>query len=359
MNLYRHIDRDQLQFDFAVRSQQPEYYDEEIRELEGRLFRLPWRNGNPFSLVTYKRALAAVLQESGPFIALHSHAGLYSGHILPVARQANIPLRLAHSHSAASDKPSLPRNIWATYMRRSIRTHATHILACSSLAADWLYGSGWEEDTRVTKFPNAIDLAPYAALGNDKCKWREAVGLPLKGPLIGHIGRFDSVKNHRFLLELFSVFHRIYPDSRLVLVGEGALRQQVERQAEEKGIKSAVIFMGTRNDIPQILGGLDLFVLPSLHEGFGIVLIEAQAAGVPCLASDAVAAEVDLGLGLVQFESLATGTDSWLRRLEALSTASSIRWEKRRVTIQKSGFDIQDSAARLLSIYLTWYKNRL
>jgi hypothetical protein len=109
MNLYRHIDRDQLQFDFAVRSQQPEYYDEEIRELEGRLFRLPWRNGNPFSLVTYKRALAAVLQESGPFIALHSHAGLYSGHILPVARQANIPLRLAHSHSTSAGCPGCTR----------------------------------------------------------------------------------------------------------------------------------------------------------------------------------------------------------------------------------------------------------
>jgi glycosyltransferase involved in cell wall biosynthesis len=353
MNLYRHIDRSLIQFDFAVRSQEPEHYDEEIRTLGGRLFHLPWRSGNSFSFVAYTRTLAILLREFGPFMAVHSHVGLYSGHILPVASRANVPLRLVHSHSASSDKSSAFRNIWAGFMRRSIQKNATYMLACSSVAADWLYGPQWDKDARVAKFRNAIDLSQYAELGNDRLKWREVVGLPLRGPLIGHVGRFDPVKNHAFLLEMFSAFHRSYPDARLVLVGEGVLKQQVEQQAAAKGIKDAVIFMGVRNDVPIILGAIDLFVLPSLHEGFGIVLVEAQAAGTPCLASDTVSPEVDLGLQLVQFESLTIDVDTWVQRANALLTVQPMSWEERKKALQNAGYDIQRSARLLQNLYLS------
>ncbi len=353
MNLYQHIDRNQLQFDFAVRSQQPEYYDEEIKALGGRLFQLPWKVGNPFSLIAYNNALATILHNAGPFLAVHSHVGLFSGHILPVARKTKIPLRLSHSHSASLDKQSILRKIWAGFMRRRIQDNATHMLACSSFAANWLYGPQWDKDSRVIKFLNAINLTPYTALDNDRFKLREKIGLPKKGPLIGHVGRFDPVKNHAFLLELFSAFHLICPDARLILVGEGVLKRQVEQHAEAKGIRDAVIFMGVRDDVPQILGALDLFLLPSLHEGFGIVVIEAQAAGTPCLVSDGVSPEVDIDLGLVCFESLSTDIDAWMQQIETQLTIQPVRWEKRKKVLQDAGYDIQNSVKLLQNLYLS------
>lgn len=353
MNLYRQIDRDQIQFDFAVRTTRPAFYDEEIRALGGRLFHLPWFAGNPLSIFGYRRALDRILRNEGPFIALHTHFGLHSGYILPVGRKAGMQLRIAHSHSAASDKESFLRTIWGAVMRRNIRMHATHILACSSLAARWLYGSRWPHDERVLLFPNAIELDEYADLGDDRTRWRKALGLPLEGPLIGHVGRFDPVKNHAFLVEVFAAFRQRCSRTKLILVGEGELQEDVVRQVEAAGVEDAVYFMGARSDVPQILAALDLFMLPSHHEGLGIVLIEAQAAGVPCLCSDAVSGEVDLGLDLVHREKLASGVETWVQQIMMLLDVEPVGWEKRKCALRNGGYDVKRSVQSLEELYLS------
>jgi glycosyltransferase involved in cell wall biosynthesis len=353
MNIYRHIDRCQIQFDFAVRTQKPEHYDEEIKSLDGRLFHLPWMAGNPLSVIAFTPALENVLHNHGPFVALHSHSGLYSGHILPVGKKVNVPLRIAHSHSAALDKSSSLRRLWSMVMRQRIKASATHMLACSAAASKWLYGAEWQQDNRVLLFPNAIDLVPFSEIPHDRKLLRGKLRLPLEGPLIGHIGRFDPVKNHTFLLEIFDAFVELFPEAKLILVGEGKLRQKIEWEVVERGIENSVCFLGVRSDVPQILGALDLFVLPSLHEGLGIVLIEAQAAGVPCLASDAVPTEVDLGLGLVQFKSLDVSTNEWVQALRVWKSYKSPSWNERKATLQNAGYDIQESVKLLQNLYLS------
>jgi glycosyltransferase involved in cell wall biosynthesis len=352
MNIYRHIDRSRVQFDFAVRTHQSDYYDEEIKALGGRLFHLPWSAGNPLSLIAYTLALKAILQNNGPFAALHSH-GLYSGHSLPIGKNANIPLRLAHSHSAALDKSSILHNIWSQIMRRRILVSATHLLACSSTSAKWLYGPHCQQDARFSILPNAIDLEPYEIVEQEHYHWREKIRLTTDSPLIGHIGRFDRVKNHTFLLDIFSAALEFFPNAKLILIGEGVLKKQIEQEAEAKGIARAVYFLGVRSDIPQILAALDFFILPSLHEGLGIVLVEAQAAGVPCLASDTVPPEVDLGLGLVQVMSLNADAQAWARALKVKSPHHIPDWQKRKATLQKAGYDIHSSVEFLEKLYLS------
>ena len=353
MNLYRHIDRSQLQFDFAVRESQPQFYDEEIRSLGGRLFHLPWVLGNPLSVPVYCQALGAVLRDEGPFVAFHSHTGLHSGYTLPVATMANVYPRVVHSHSAAAAKQSFLRTIWGRLMRRNIQKHATHMLACSSLGANWLYGSGWRQDERVQLFPNAIELDKYANLGNDRRWWRQELDLPLKGPLIGHVGRFDPVKNHAFLLELFGVFRKVCSEAKLILVGEGELKHELMQRVTAVGMEGSVYFLGARSDVPQILAALDLFVFPSLNEGLGMVLVEAQAAGIPCLASDAVAEEVDLGLGLVHFEKIAAGVEKWGRHMLSLLDTKPVSWNKRKSVLQNAGYDVKHGAQMLQELYLS------
>jgi glycosyltransferase involved in cell wall biosynthesis len=137
------------------------------------------------------------------------------------------------------------------------------------------------------------------------------------------------------------------------LIGEGALKEEIQRQAAEKGIEDSVYFLGVRSDIPQILGSLDLFVFPSVYEGLGIVLVEAQAAGIPCLVSDAIPVEADLGLGLVQFKSLDALTSEWAQALLKLESHKVPIWEKRKAALQDAGYDIHSSAKLLQDIYLT------
>ena len=353
MNIYRHIDRSQVQFDFAVRSHQPEYYDEEINTLGGRLFRVPWISDNPLSIFRYVRSFEALLREKGPFAGLHSHVGVFSGHVLPLGKDAGIPLRIAHGHSASLSKSSILRKSWAIIMRKRIRASATHLLACSQTAAEWLYGPHWRRDSRTSLIPNAIDITAYEGIHDNRGELRRRLELPLDGPLVGHIGRFESVKNHAFLLEVFSAFLEICPAAKLILIGEGTLHGKIQRQAIENGIERAVYFLGVRSDIPQILGSLDLFVLPSLYEGLGIALIEAQAAGVPCLVSKTVPLEADLGLDLVQFEDLEAGIGEWVRSMLKLKEKKAPAWEKRKATLQNADYDIQDTVHRLYQLYLS------
>lgn len=353
LNIFQHIDRSQIQFDFAVRVQNPDFYDEKVKELGGRLFRLPWQAGNPFSLKAYTSALEHVLLNEGPFVALHGHAGLYNGHVLPVGRQAGIPLRITHSHSAGQDKTSVIRAIWAFLMRRRIWENASHLLACSQDAGRWLYGPKWEDDPRSKHIPNGIDLEPYASLHKDRKIYRRQLGLPVVGPLVGHIGRFDAVKNHTFLIDVFAAFLSDHLDANLVLVGEGQLEAKVRGYVAEMGLAESVHFLGVRSDIPELLGALDYFILPSLHEGFGIVLIEAQAAGVPCLVSHTVPQSVDLGLNLVEFVSLDSGADHWAQLLSNMDAHEAPDWNERRFALQSRGYDIQSSAALLQRLYLS------
>lgn len=352
-NIYEQIDRSQIQFDFAVRTQTPDYYDEKIAALGGRVFRLPWKPGNPLSMIRYTAVIERILREEGPFVALHSHTGLYSGHVLPVGTKVGVSLRLAHSHSSAPDKSSIVRDIWARVMRRRIRANVDYMLACSYAAAEWLYGCDSRYDPRCLIIPNAIALEPYAEIHDDRKVWRERIGLPLDGLLLGHIGRFDPVKNHAFLLDVFCAVLAVCPDAKLVLVGEGVLKSEMQRYAVERGIAESVHFLGTRSDIPQILGALDVFILPSLHEGLGIVLIEAQAAGVPCLVSSTVPEEVDLGLGLLEFKSLDSQPHEWAQSILKMTKRPAPSWNRRRTELQRTGYNIQTSATLLQELYLS------
>lgn len=354
MNIFRQIDRTRVQFDFAVRSTRPEYYDDEVIALHGRILHLPWSGARPWSIPAYTRALETTIHQFGPFVAMHSHAGLFSGHTLAIAKKTGIPLRLAHSHSISTDtKPSLIRYLWGQFNRRAILNNATHLLACSQTAGEWLYGTNWHTDPRTQIFRNGINLSAYENLPDDKHLLRQKLHFPADALLMGHVGRFDQVKNHKFLIELFLVTLNKFPASHLVLVGEGPLRPQIENMVQKQGISDKVHFLGIRSDIPQILGALDLFILPSQYEGLGIVLIEAQAAGIPCLASDTVPDEVDLKIGLVQFTSLQNSAEKWLERLTELLDKPIPVWAKRKQALQKKGYDLQDVVKQLMTIYTT------
>ena len=350
MNLYRHIDRSQIQFDFGVHDDLPGDFDDEIRSLDGRIIQLPRPHFT--ALPAYTRVLSAVLREEGPYVGVHSHVHSYSGYVLRTAGRVGIPLRLAHSHSTSDGKNgSVFRSAYRRTMRMQIHQWATHMLGCSPAACEALYGSDCWHDQRVQVLKNAIDLAQFAELTGEREELRKELGLPAKGKLIGHVGRFDPPKNHRFLLEVFAALLKKLPDAQLVLVGDGRLRPEIEQQVLRHGFGDQVTMLGVRSDVPRILSALDLFLFPSLYEGLGIALIEAQAAGIPSLVSTSITRVADVGLGLVHYLSLEEPIDSWVQRLLMLHSIPGQQWSARKKALETAGYDIRQVSRVLQEIY--------
>jgi glycosyltransferase involved in cell wall biosynthesis len=232
-------------------------------------------------------------------------------------------------------------------MRQAILSNATQLFACSKSAAIKLYGNF---DSNVEIIPNAIDISAYENFPKNARKLlRKELNFPKKGPLIGHIGRFDKVKNHDFLIKIFARYHKQNPHSNLVLVGEGPLENKTKNLVNRNDLDENVHFLGVRSDIPKILMCLDLLLLPSISEGLGIVLVEAQAAGIPCIASTAVPKEADLGLGLVKFLNLCA--DTWSSSVDSALTDSNIPWNARKHKLELHGYNILNVAKKLEQIY--------
>ena len=352
MNVYRNIDRTRVQFDFAVQTDRPSDYDSEIESMGGRILRhpVPAQAG----LHAYQRAFGATLQQHGPFAAVHSHVHLFSGLVLKLSKHTHVPLRISHSHSNGTTARLSPqRRAYAFYMRHLIQKCATHLLGCSQRACEALYGSTCWNDRRVQVVPNAIELREYAGAHTGD-RLREELGMPHGSRMIAHVGSFSEPKNHRFLLQIFDSLRRQSPDVHLLLVGDGALRTQIESQIRGAGLEGAVHLLGVRNDVPRILKAVDLLLLPSLWEGLPMVLVEAQAAGVPCLVSDAVTPEADLNTGLIHFASLLDSHDDWAAECVAHFRNVGRSAQDRESALKAAGYDVKAVATRLSGIYMNW-----
>ena len=188
----------------------------------------------------------------------------------------------------------------------------------SRQAAVSLFGANWSGDPRWRISYCGIDLAPFRDHA-DRAAVRSEFNIPAKAFVVGHVGRFDYQKNHKFLIEIFATLARRQPDARLLLIGEGPMRATIEEQVGWAGLRDKVIFAGPRPDVPRLMtAAMDAFVLPSHFEGLPLVLLEAQAAGLPCLLADTVAEETTVNPALVRRLSLSQTTEAWCDELDAL-----------------------------------------
>lgn len=351
MNIYRHINRDEVQFDFAVHSDLPGHYDDEIRSLGGRIFHLP----NPQkSIAIYMRTLRKILRNHGPFTGVHSHLLFFSGIVLYIAKKEGISIRIAHSHSIKDGHTlNLKRKAYHYIMKKLINFNSTQKLGCSKEACDYLFGKKCWDDNRVKIIKNAIDLKPFerAAL-KSKEHIRKGLSLPTDVPIIGHVGRFNKVKNHTFIIEVFDKLRQQIPNAHLVLVGDGPEKNKIEALVQKKRLQDYVYFLGVRSDVPLIMNAFDTFLFPSLYEGLGIVIVEAQAAGLTCICSDTVPREADIGLGLTKFLNLNKPLENWVKTILENLNKKKFDWETRRKTLKKKGYDVKDVTEQMEVIYV-------
>lgn len=348
MNVYREIDLDRYQFDFLVHTSEPAYFDEEIAKLGGRIFAHP--SPSYRGLFSYIKSLTETIQKNGPYDCIHSHVFSFSGIVMLIGRILKIPVRIAHSHTINNSKlENRPRKIYKSFMRRLIVGNATDLVGCSSEACKALFGKKIMKNEQAIIIPNAIKIDKFMENKNDGNNLRKELNISDSSLLVGHVGRFNSQKNHQYLIRIFNELQKIEPDSNLVLVGEGKIKEEIEEYVRNNEISAKVHFLGLRDDVPQIMRDLDIFIFPSLIEGLGIVLVEAQASGTPCLISNNIPSEADLEIGLIFKLSLKENPIIWGEKaISIVNQRKKIMWEVRKESLISKGYNI-DSTVKLLS----------
>ncbi len=316
LNYYRHIDRKKYQFDFFFDEGSSVPYREEIIELGARLFPIP-----PYThQVAYQKILENALRTEQYDIA-HVHMNTMSVFALVAAKRAGIPVRICQNHST-SDWKEGKRTLLKVLLRPWNRLPATHLFACGKQAGEWMYGRKAVEEGKVFILPNAIETERFAYDEKARKAVREELKISENAFVVGHIGRFANVKNHAGLVRIFQRLGKEREDAVLLLVGEGELESDIRELVRETELENKVVFAGVRSDICRVYSAMDVFCLPSLYEGFPVVLLEAQANGLPLVCSDHVSPEVCL-TGLVrrlplEKEALWTETILTARREQAV-----------------------------------------
>lgn len=340
MNYYRNIDRSKVQFDFLTHRDFKADYDDEILALGGKIFHLP--NLNPFGSA-YLSKLNQFFKEHTEYKIVHSHLDCMAGIPLKYAKKNGVPVRIAHSHSSNQVKDS--KYILKLFFKRNISKYATQLFACSQVAGKWMFGN-----KNFSVLNNAIDAEKYVYNTDVRIKIRELFGLKQDEFVVGHIGRFNTSKNHNFLIDIFSEIIKINPRSKLLLVGVGELQDNIRNKVNCLGLSDKVIFAGLRDDVPQVLQAMDIFVLPSLFEGLGIVNIEAQAAGLSCFISDKVPIECKKTKDLVLQVPLDAGAKYWA---ENILKYAHLQRRNTFEEIKNAGFDIKENADKLSDFYIS------
>lgn len=348
LHALRHTDRNEVAMDFLVHQAEPGVYEDEVRALGSQIHRCL----NPNRMWQYGRQLKKLLTDHGPYDAVHSHVHFYSGHILRIARQCGVPMRIAHSHNDTShfdNQAGLARRMYLRLMSHWLSKHATHGLAASGKAAVSLFGAHWQDDPRYQILFCGVDLQPFEKQV-DPNEVRAEFGWNDQHFIVGHVGRFDEQKNHPFLIQIFAEIARQRPEARLLLVGIGDREAEIKALVAQLGLADRVAFAGTRPDVPRLmLGAMEVFALPSLFEGLPLVLVEAQAAGLPCYVSNVIAPETTLVAPLMRQLSLQSPPASWAETI--LAERSHFPRQMAHEIVEQSPLNIKNSAQALRQLY--------
>ncbi len=340
MNYYRHIDRSKVQFDFLVDADSTRVPEEEIKALGGRVFRIP-----PYQHpLRYRKELVRLFhEEHWPIV--HSHINTLSVFPLSAAKKAGVPVRIAHSHSTMG-KGELAKNLMKLALRPLSNLYPTERFACSEYAGKWLFG----RNADFTVIPNAIELEKFRFDPIIRQETRRELDIADDMFLVGHVGRFMPQKNQAFLVDVLAELLPQKPDTMLAFVGDGPDRPDVQQHAQALGISDHILFLGQRTDVNHLYQAFDAFCLPSRYEGLGMVAIEAQVAGCPCVLSDQVPHEADIS-GKTSFISL-ENKSSWISTVLNISSQTANRQIETSNTCAEK-YDISASANRLTFLYVS------
>ncbi|MEN1970014.1 glycosyltransferase family 1 protein [Lentibacillus sp. N15] len=341
MNLYRNIDRTSVQFDFLTFKEG--VFDAEIIKMGGKVYRIPYITD--VGHIGFIKQVTAFLAAHPAYKMVHCHMDKMAGLVLRAAKKQHVPIRIAHSHNTKSEGGWLQR-MYKSYAGSHVKRSATHFYACSQAASKWLFGAKSKQAWIVK---NGIEADKFSYSNQVRKEMRRELGVAEDCFVLGHVGRFAPQKNHQFLVQVFAAVKKQLPNAVLILAGDGPLKVEISKTIMQLNLLDHVRFVGVRSDIEKVLQAVDLFVFPSLHEGLPVTLIEAQAAGLPCVIADTITKEVDLGVGLVRRLPL-TDRQTWIKLLVRMAKQESSR-KSANGGLANSGYDICQTAKHMQTSY--------
>lgn len=350
MNIYRKINRDRIQFDFLYFTNEETYYDKEIIELGGEIIRI--HKMRFIHILDFISNISQVINSNGPYKVVHAHTLFNCGLVVKAAKKSNIDIRISHAHTTLDNENGILRKLYIKFMRNMILKYSTNLLSCSNLAGKYLFG---EDTVKLSKYdilPNLISYENIINVDENKVYQLKKINeLNSDNLILGNIGTLKEAKNQQFLLDIVYKLKEKNKNVKLLLVGSGPLEENLREKCEKLGIENKVIFTGTRDDIDVILNSMDVFVFPSTFEGLGLVLLEAQAAGLPCIVSEAIQPEADLQLGLFSKLNLSDGAESWATKIIEVYGKKETDKQKILNAFDKQGYSTEKCISKLLSIY--------
>ncbi|KRF60812.1 hypothetical protein ASG99_07700 [Bacillus sp. Soil768D1] len=342
MNVYRNIDRSKIQFDFLISFPEKCDYEDEILRLGGKIYRtIPKRKG----VLKYIKNTNKVLTKMPKYEVAHIHvSSLISALGWLLTKIRRIPVKMFHSHNTESkqDLKGKTKEIG----QKILRKNSNYLFGCSKAAGIWMFGNDAFEKNEIITINNGIDIDNFFYNINIRNELRSNLNIDNKF-VIGHIGRFNEQKNHEFIIDIFNQIYMKDKESILLLVGKGDKESKIYNKVRELGLEKYVLFLGLREDINSILNSMDIFLLPSFHEGLPVVGVEAQSTGIKCFMSDRVTKEVDI-TGLIDFISLDKPAEFWAK--EILKCKKYNRNDTKQL-ILNNGFDINDVTKKLSYLY--------
>lgn len=349
MNIYRHIDKTQIQFDFLVFYSEKQDYEDEIESMGGKVIHMPLNKG--IQMAKSVAFIRKVLRNEGPYCAIHA-ATLFNS-VYPLLASIGMPgvVRVVHSHTTRNTlHRSVLRVVYEHLSRWLIKVLGQRFIACGVEAGEYLFGKRFHKDGIVIN--NAVNIDEFANADSSAIEnLRKELGID--GDLvIGNVARLTEVKNHAKMIEIAQALKTKGIKFKMLFIGQGDLQQEIEQKIQAYHLEDEVQLLGLRTDIPNLLHVMDVFLMPSHFEGNPVSLIEAQAAGVPCVISDTITDRIDVGAGLVRKVRLDQDGKEWA---EAILTAAALpRPSKEAIAdgLKTHGYDLDTTTQLLMDIYL-------
>lgn len=351
MDLYRAIDREKVQFHFVEHTTDRCAYEEEIESLGGKVYHLP--RFNMINIMAYHKAWKELLQAHPEIRTVHGHMTSTAGIYLPIAKKMGRKT-IAHARSAGVE-PGIKGKL-TRFLRRNLWKQADTLLTCSKEAGISVFGEKAVDAGMVQFFPNAIPVDKFTFDPEE----RERVRQELKQVceiedntfVLGHVGRFSPVKNHKYLLQIMAAYCKKNPNSVLLLLGDGPTMEETKAQAKALGIENKVLFLGNHSDVYRYYNAMDCFLLPSFYEGLPGTAIEAQACGLPGLLSDTITREAAV-TELMEYADITESPEVWAEKLETIRKKTIDARADYANVVKAAGFDVAEQAEKLQRFYLS------
>lgn len=339
MNIYRNIDRNKIQFDFIVHNKKREFYDDEIESLGGKIYRLTYKDDK--NIFKYIHDLKTFFYEHKEYNIVHGHMQSMMPLYLYIAKKCGVKNRIAHSHNNSYEKSI--KGFILHVLSRFSRCFSTINFACSSDAGKYLFG---KKEYQIIY--NGIDMDKFEFNINERKKIRKELKISKNEILIGNIGRMEKQKNQFFLLDVFKEILQKDSNYKLIIIGNGSLKDKLMSYSKKIGVFENVIFKQNIQNIYDYMCAMDVFCLPSLYEGLGIVLIEAQTSGLKCYATkEKVASETNITNNI---KYLPLEKDIWVFELKKCDN------KYLRKTYKSSDFNIKNVSKRMEEVYVSLYR---